>query len=309
MKTITLLFAFVSAFSFGQSYDLLPDTCTACSYLYTTGTSETYPGVYYLHPENDTIYMGNSYIKMEGIWGAAPSIIGFRQSGNKVLGAISDSLQEVVLQDWDALIGDTVYNLFSNGIVYDAVFMVEDSMILNDNTYHHTRGMKGIGYYDYSNNYQTMTWDINWHERGLCAGNGLPNALNTAWGAGGIQYNLAIYPCLCTVYTEPKPYTSDTRYNLSSGMDSCVVYLWGIDELENNKITVYPNPTNGIIYFDLQGQSTNHFQLVDSRGIIILQKTGVFDRIDLSDYDNGLYFLSFQTGNGRTKQARIFKVE
>jgi len=72
-----------------------------------------------------------------------------------------------------------------------------------------------------------------------------------------------------------------------------------IAEIGANTISVYPNPTTGIIY--LQGQLENaQIKICDVLGNTVYQNSGAPSnlQIDLSAQPNGIYFMSIQTGGG-----------
>lgn len=73
-----------------------------------------------------------------------------------------------------------------------------------------------------------------------------------------------------------------------------------IDEIKDNKIVVFPNPTNGVI--EILGSNINNdfVSIIDLRGRKKILKTQFRNDklfIDLSDYSSGVYLLELKTGN------------
>lgn len=302
MKALTLIFTFISVFSFSQSYDLLPDTCTHCSWIYTTGGTTLYAGSYTLFPEEDTLHQGNVYMRLPLYGPASNSLIGVRQVGNKVMGFLSsDSTQEYLIQDWDVNVGDTIFNLYDFQGNYDAVFLGEDSTIMNNGNYHHYHKMKGI-----NGAIQNEEWLLTWNERGLCSTMD-PN-WNSGWG--GLLFNNKVQ-FLGAHYAEPKPHTPDPRYNLNQIVSGCDIQGVFNSLSENNikNIAIHPNPTSGKIALKTIDFGISEIQLLDSKGNIILNTRLENGSVDLSNFENGIYFLRIKSSDNMAHQAKIIKVE
>ncbi len=69
----------------------------------------------------------------------------------------------------------------------------------------------------------------------------------------------------------------------------------GIENLQNTQISIFPNPTNGIINVETQEQ-IEKITVLDITGKLILETTNT--EIDLSKQKTGTYFLKIETGNG-----------
>jgi len=91
-----------------------------------------------------------------------------------------------------------------------------------------------------------------------------------------------------------------------------------IDELKNElNVNVYPNPTTGISFvtIDLKQASEVTFTLTNTAGQVVETKTmntinaGENNlTLDLSTYNNGVYFLTIQTAEGTsTKKIVVSK--
>ena len=84
----------------------------------------------------------------------------------------------------------------------------------------------------------------------------------------------------------------------------------GVSEvIKDEDIIALPNPTNGIVRFNLQGnEQINRIELFDMQGKQVLYSDKVTnDFIDLSALDNGIYFLKLETPDKIYKQKIIKK--
>ena len=58
-------------------------------------------------------------------------------------------------------------------------------------------------------------------------------------------------------------------------------------------ITVYPNPTNGLVHIEIPNQNMQNIKVYDLQGQLIKETTEC--QFDLSNFSNGTYFLKAQT--------------
>lgn len=309
MKYIWVLALFFSLNVYSQTYHLLPDTCTYCSYLYSTNGNNLQQGTYPVDPEIDTFLMGQNYLVIPSTAETYSgfSITGVRQVGNKVLGISADNQnQTYLIQDWDAEVGDTLFNLYSNRTFYDALFLSEDSIVLNDGSYHHIRQMKGIAYYP-NGQMQATTWTFYWQERGLCGEHETPYFAI----AGGLTYNLPDYTYggPFVAYYLPQAHTADTRYNKSNFMDGCdfVYSLQDLTENAKDPFIFYPNPSAGIVYFS--GQTMQSARIWDAKGVEMERYDDEISEIDLTHFKNGIYFIQCTNVFGESFIRKIVKVD
>jgi hypothetical protein len=70
-----------------------------------------------------------------------------------------------------------------------------------------------------------------------------------------------------------------------------------IPTTENQKlITVYPNPTNGLVHIEIPNQTIQSIKVYDLQGQLIKETTEC--QFDLSNFSNGTYFIKAQTKQG-----------
>jgi len=83
--------------------------------------------------------------------------------------------------------------------------------------------------------------------------------------------------------------------------------ITGIETLKENNITIYPNPTSGILNFEFAGNNIQKItisdiagkQLIDTSTSLSKSKTEIQqnETIDLSGFESGIYILTIQTVN------------
>ncbi|MGC3979234.1 MAG: T9SS type A sorting domain-containing protein [Paludibacteraceae bacterium] len=79
------------------------------------------------------------------------------------------------------------------------------------------------------------------------------------------------------------------------------------DYTGKGEIQIYPNPSDGIFYFDVQKYNVNGWIVSDISGKTILSKSNTNNSgvIDLGDYKSGIYLLQVKTENGILTQKLI----
>ena len=73
----------------------------------------------------------------------------------------------------------------------------------------------------------------------------------------------------------------------------------GIETLQQKGISIYPNPTNGIINFEFANNNIQQIIISDLTGKTIIEKVNIQqnEMIDLSNFVSGIYIISIQTDN------------
>lgn len=82
--------------------------------------------------------------------------------------------------------------------------------------------------------------------------------------------------------------------------------LVSIVEVKKNNLTIYPNPTNGII--TIENKNSANFNLFNSVGKMVVNGTmNEKASVDLSKFDDGLYILKIINENGSISSKKIIK--
>jgi len=71
----------------------------------------------------------------------------------------------------------------------------------------------------------------------------------------------------------------------------------------------HPNPTSGIITFDLKNTNIDTVEVTDVLGKTLISKTIHYNNaaVDLSSLEKGLYLIRLQA-NGQSKPSRLLKL-
>jgi PKD repeat protein len=93
--------------------------------------------------------------------------------------------------------------------------------------------------------------------------------------------------------------------NTSVKEDYIVVdHVTGISSMQNNGIQIYPNPTTGKVY--LQGVNGASINIYSTAGTKVASFTELKENvIDLSDFENGIYFIRIQQDNKAVLNQKI----
>lgn len=91
-----------------------------------------------------------------------------------------------------------------------------------------------------------------------------------------------------------------TKNNCSDTSACFSVTGVGIDEVAGLKVSVYPNPSNGIFTIEMPTYTLEKIVLVQAKnllGQVVFNTTQAVSTVDLSTYPNGHYILTIKTGN------------
>jgi len=301
MKQLILIISlFIFQQTTAQSYQLLPDSCTSCLYLqsFNGGGSLSYQN-YKLDPENDTLFMGNVYQRISfqyGQYGFPFQPFGFRQVGNKLYGVVNDSINEFLIMDFDAAIGDTIHNLYSEGIIYSARVINKDSIQVNNGVFHHYMNLEGV---DASTSAFTP-WSFTWNERGLCGVNMYEGYEEYA---GGLVFNVPFH-----FYTISANYgfvhfcTTDPLYDNPPNVacQDCLPQFTSLNELDIDLIAISPNPVLNTLSIKSNNQLIEHIKIYSLIGEVLISQnvSGTELSIDVSQFPSGTYFVATESIGG-----------
>lgn len=78
-----------------------------------------------------------------------------------------------------------------------------------------------------------------------------------------------------------------------------------IEELENNSVKIYPNPTSGITQVELENTEFEKITVFNSLGTLVLESKN--NTIDLSNFNSGIYYLEVTTNSGQKLLNKLIK--
>jgi hypothetical protein len=82
-----------------------------------------------------------------------------------------------------------------------------------------------------------------------------------------------------------------------------------IEELLENNIVIYPNPSSGIFHISLPSNQTYEIEVVDNMGRVVLNQSNIENTtsLDLSDQANGVYLIRLIDASGNMSFGRVVK--
>jgi hypothetical protein len=92
----------------------------------------------------------------------------------------------------------------------------------------------------------------------------------------------------------------DSLLNCSVDTTICIEDITnGMIDLSNNKIVkLYPNPVFDMVFIDATGIDIHTIEIFDISGKIRYENSGIIDRIDISSFENGVYFVKIKAAKG-----------
>ena len=296
MKSIVLLLSLLaSTITYSQDYNLIPDTCTYCAHKVSTGGNSWNNSFYKLDPNVEITHNGNAYTQItwgnwSGGWGYP---LGVRQVGNKLYGAIQDSLSDFLIMDFDAQIGDTIYDLYSEGFLYNAKVTGKDSVLVNNGAYHHYMLLDG---FDITENggpaaFAPSSWSFSWNERGLCVPYFVPNQ----YLYGGVVYNVPEFYVISIPFAFPAFCTPDAMYTNPGSVlcFNCNLQISSLDETTIETFSIAPNPANDELQltFEVSGLKEVHFYTTSGALVRSIKSYSDNLNVDLTSVPSGLYIV------------------
>ena len=253
---------------------------------------------YSITPGNDSIVNSENYQIIENVMSSQP--LGARQMDNKLYGITESSLQEYLLMDFDANVGDTISDLYSEGYLYDAVVIEKDSTQDNLGGYLHMMQLTGIGYYD-SSTFISETWNFTWYEKALCGRFGFNGDLDNL---GGVLFNIPhhIYSISGT-YTYPNYCTIDPRYPTPSGTScqECQPVYSIIVEPSTLGAKLWPNPASSAMNLTLPKIGNYEISILDIHGRSLIRSLlkGASTQINVENLPSGMYYIEVKSSSSK----------
>ena len=145
------------------------------------------------------------------------------------------------------------------------------------------------------------------------------NSIITDWHPGGwfdaIIGNNPEYPTILKDL-DSAFYTHTSTHHIDNNQDTTDVLFFALGninqvfvelkELEED-MSIYPNPTTGIINFNLNGnQHIQSVKLIDVHGHRFNTPV-ISNGIDLSEFSSGIYFMEVQFDSGKKGQIKVIK--
>ena len=119
----------------------------------------------------------------------------------------------------------------------------------------------------------------------------------TIWGGynSSMVYDTATGIIICVLINQLPAQAFQVSIQLLSTLINNPVGL-GESTIPDKLITVYPNPTNGLVRIEIPNQNIQNIKVYDLQGQLI--KEAIENQFDLSNVSNGTYFIKAQTKQG-----------
>ncbi len=116
------------------------------------------------------------------------------------------------------------------------------------------------------------------------------------WSDGATTMSTSVSPTLTTTYTVT---VTESGCSSDALVTITVMNCNGIEEIENNTISIYPNPTNGLLNVSIINKTSdmNLIEIYDSMGKLVVKENLVNDlsSINVNHLSNGIYFIKIKT--------------
>jgi hypothetical protein len=119
----------------------------------------------------------------------------------------------------------------------------------------------------------------------------------TIWGGynSSMVYDTATGIIICVLINQLPAQAFQVSIQLLSTLINNPLGL-GESTIPDKLITVYPNPTNGLVHIEIPNQNIQNIKVYDLQGQLIKETTE--NQFDLSNVSNGTYFIKAQTKQG-----------
>ena len=118
------------------------------------------------------------------------------------------------------------------------------------------------------------------------------NDFNSSTTLDGANFSIGLTTVVWTI-------TDNAGNPANCSFDVQVNAFVNIETLQQNGISIYPNPTNGILNFDFTDNNVQQIKISDLTGKTIIEKVNIQqnEMIDLSNFESGIYIIKIQTDN------------
>lgn len=299
--TLSLYFLFIVSYTIAQTYAPFPDSAATwvnCTMdpqnPQTTGYMwSIYPGNTYTVDGGDTIIYNKKYTKLyfTGANGSKSYAAGIRDSLGKVTIVPKDSMKIFNLYDFNAKVGDTIFNVYQENLMSGKKSI--NSKVISINSYTDsnnivTRVLRVDNIY---------AWGLQNASYRIIEGVGSDKGLLKGPGNAMSPY----YSLYCMSHYNTCYYD----FNMGNLPSSCTPLGCALNTTifehiqEDDKIICYPNPTNRIIEVKLKNNTEiNEINIYNSKGELVFIKqcnTASKITVDLNDYSNGIYFIRIKS--------------
>ena len=148
--------------------------------------------------------------------------------------------------------------------------------------------------------------------RFICSNNSLTTVdIRNGNNANVTYFDATKNPNLTCIYVNDKAasylttWVKDATAMFANNETECGTSVNNINE---QLISIYPNPTKGILHFDFSGENVQKILILDVLGKTVFEKNKLnpSETVDISGFANGMYMVIIQTNNG-SKSYKVIK--
>ena len=102
-------------------------------------------------------------------------------------------------------------------------------------------------------------------------------------------------------------YISTNGLSFADSVDVVVDYLAAVKPIkEEVGVSIHPNPSTEYVTIQLAGMDQSTLKMMDAVGNVLMKEVIHGNKkINVSDFNNGIYFLLFETSNGKTITKKL----
>jgi hypothetical protein len=135
------------------------------------------------------------------------------------------------------------------------------------------------------------------------------SATSYTWNTGATTMSVSVSPTVTSTYTVNV--SNAAGCSASSMVMVTVNACVGINEAVASLISVYPNPTNGVVNINLTAELAKNasLEVYDALGKLVVKQvlTNELNTINMSNFDNGIYTFKVLNNTNTVKIGKLIK--
>jgi glutaredoxin-related protein len=103
---------------------------------------------------------------------------------------------------------------------------------------------------------------------------------------------------------------NDVAFSIEAGVDNLIIEpqsVTNVNDIANQHIQLYPNPTTGMINLDQLNIDFDHIEIFNQNGLLLEKLNINFNKVDISNYNTGVYYLHL-SNNEKKFISKIIKI-
>lgn len=145
----------------------------------------------------------------------------------------------------------------------------------------------------------------------ICAGESITlianGAASYAWSTGATTSTITISPSSTTMYIVTA--TDNVGCTALSSSIIVVELCIGLEEIANTQMSIYPNPTSGVLYIESQDEIAS-IKVFDVNGRTVAEENKLSAgkmQLNVGNFSEGVYTIQLKTSSGNATSKRFLK--